>query len=104
MKKLEVIIDEKWPVFSLEEPNKEGPFVVEINEEFYKEYLYFKYKYTEFQIRLQLIYEHQQRIYTESCGYNVPEGSEPSEHKFNTIRDHDASKASLRAFLHESHE
>ena len=99
--KREIIIDEKWPVFTVEEPKKDGPFVVELNDEFYKEYLYFMYKYHEYQIRLQLIYEHQQRIYTESCGYRFPEGSDIHEYTPNKIGN-DASKASLRTFLHEN--
>lgn len=92
--KREIMIDEKWPVFTLEEPKRDGPFVVELNEEFYKEYCYFMYKYHEYQLRLQVIYEHAQREYNGDSLQKDREsnGSEPT----------DASKASLRAFLHES--
>ena len=104
--KLQINIDEHWPVFSLEKPKDEdGPWVTEINDDFYKEYLYFMYKYHEYQTRLQVIYEHQQRAVSKTvCGYNVPEGSViDDQYELNTIR-HDASKESLRAFLSESPE
>lgn len=93
MVKREIIIDEHWPVFTLEEPKRDGPFVVEINEDFYKEYCYFMYKYHEYQTRLQVIYEHAQREYN---GDSFKEDRE-SDGSVPT----DASKASLRAFLHE---
>ena len=85
--------------------NEDGPWVTEINDDFYKEYLYFMYKYHEYQTRLQVIYEHKQRAVSETvCGYNVPEGSViDDQYELNTIRN-DASKESLRAFLHESAE
>jgi len=60
--KIQISIDEKWPVFTLERPkNESDPFILEINEDFYKEYLYFSYKYHEYQTRIQVIYEHHQR-------------------------------------------
>jgi hypothetical protein len=104
--KLEINIDEHWPVFTLDKPkNEDGPWVTEINEDFYKEYLYFMYKYHEYQTRLQVIYEHKQREVNHTvCGYNVPEGSViDDQYRINTIRN-DASKESLRAFLSESTE
>lgn len=90
MVKREIIIDEKWPIFTLEEPNKDGPFVVELNDEFYKEYCYFMSKYHEYQTRVQLIYERQQRLYTLS----VPEDSKIHSNTFNGISN-ESSKEEL---------
>ncbi len=75
--KREINIDEKWPVFTLDEPrNENGPFVVELNEDFYKEYLWFSYKYHEYQARIQVIYEHQQSEFNkQNVGYRFPEDS-----------------------------
>lgn len=58
--KREIMIDEKWPVFWLEEPKKDGPFVIELNDEFYKEYCFIMYKYYQLQSKLKLIYDEQQ--------------------------------------------
>lgn len=98
--KCQISIDEKWPVFTLEHVrNPNDPFVVDINEDFYKEYCCLMYKYHEFQIRMQLIYEHQQsNINKQVCGYTVPEGSiVDTEFKPNTIRTTDVSEENVRA-------
>lgn len=95
MIKVQVNIDEKWPVFTLEKNEKDGPFVLDINDEFYTEYCYVMYKYNEFQTRLGLIYEYEQRK------YNGESFEEDREYNDSRVPD-DASKASLRAFLHES--
>jgi hypothetical protein len=95
--KKQINIDETWPVFSLDEPKQEdGLFVVEINEEFYKEYLYFHYKYHEYQLRLQAIYEHKQREVNDRLGYRFPEGTECCrEFEPNKIRSTDVAETSI---------
>lgn len=98
MIKREISLDEKWPVFTLDKPkNEDGPWVVELNEEFYKEYCFFMYKYHEYQTRLQLIYEHRQReLSQQSCGFRVPEGFEPDkDFTLNTIRQNDVAEAQV---------
>lgn len=89
MIKKTITIDEKWPVFSLEDPNSENdPFIVKLNEEFYKEYLYFKLKYHEYQLRLQVIYEKAQRDFNHNAiPYRFKEGTEYSrDFELNKIR------------------
>lgn len=96
--KCQISIDEKWPVFTLEHVrNPNDPFVVDLNEEFYKEYCHAMFKYHEYQLRIQAIYEHQQSIVNEQiCGYTVPEGSiVDTEFKPNTIRTHEISEATV---------
>ena len=103
MARLNINIDEKWPIYSLDEPiNPNAVSVVEINDDFYREYLYFTMKYQEYQERLHVIYEHQQRVISELCGYRFPEGVEPDkEYKLNRIRD-DAPQEQVSAILSES--
>lgn len=103
MAKLEINIDEHWPVFTLDKPkNEDGPWVVEVNDDFYKEYLYFSYKYHEYQTRLQLIYEHHERSINEKLGYRFPEGTECCrDFKLNTIRAK-PTEGELPALLSES--
>lgn len=58
MTKVEVTIDEKWPVFSFTEPKlgKES-FQYDIPDEMYKDYLYITRRYIELQLQLQVLYE-----------------------------------------------
>jgi hypothetical protein len=90
MKKVEITIDEKWPVFTLLEP-KEGheEYQFEVDDTFWKEYCYIMYKYLEFQLKLQEFYECGHRKYAKKHGgYTWPEGASPSEqHKLNKCRD-----------------
>lgn len=59
--KVDVSIDEKWPVFSLKEVSSQCRWTVEIPEDMYREYLWVMYKYHEIQTKLQVYYEQCQR-------------------------------------------
>lgn len=86
MAKLKVNVDEKWPIFSVEEADKDGPFVIELDDELYKQYLQIDYLYYSFQTRLQVLYESEQRKLSERCPYSFPKGSDIGEHLLNKIR------------------
>lgn len=94
MIKVQIDVDEVWPVFFLERTEEDGPDIVEVNEEFYKEYLYFTLKYKEYQSRIKLIYDHREReLSQQSCGYRIPEGFEPDkDYAINKLRENMATK------------
>lgn len=99
LERLEINIDEKWPVFTLDKPRDgNGPFVVDLNEDFYNEYLYFSYKYLEYQARIQVIYEHQQSEFNnQNVGHRFPKDSviDTESIKLNVIRPIDAAEAKV---------
>lgn len=87
--KCKISIDEKWPIFSLENLRYENdPFVVEINEEFYKEYCYFMSKYEEYQSRIRVIYEQQKLAFNEqNVGYRFPKDTiVDTEFRINSLQ------------------
>jgi hypothetical protein len=65
--KLKINVDEKWPIFSVEDADKDGPFVIELDDELYKQYLQIDYLYYSFQTRLQVLYESEQLKLRERC-------------------------------------
>lgn len=85
MIKIEVTVDEKWPVFSFTEKSVGEAFEVELTQEEYKEYCYIMYKYHELQLKLQAMYERGLRKFNhQNGGYAWPKGSSPSErYEFN---------------------
>jgi hypothetical protein len=96
--KREINIDEHWPVFSLEEPrNENSPFVVELNEDFYKEYLYYTHKCYEYQTRIKLIYDHQQlRFNKKNNGDFFPEGSViDTQYSISNVRSDNITKTEI---------
>lgn len=90
MAKIEVTVDEKWPVFSVV-PLKEGneDYQFDIPDEMYKNYLYIMLKFHEFQLQLQALYaEGNRKLSEKCCGHSFPEGSKPDEqYKLNKIRN-----------------
>lgn len=96
--KLKIDTDEVWPVFFLDKPrNENDPSLVDIHEDFYKEYCYVMQKYEEFQERIKIIYEHQRSIISQQiCGYNVPKGSDiDDKYELNTIRATNVAEATV---------
>lgn len=86
--KLNIDIDEKWPIFSLDSPeNPNGPWVVDVDDDFYRQYCANFRKFQEIQINLQRIYAKQRRIIAEeSCGYRIQKSGEiDAEFKSNRI-------------------
>ena len=92
--KLQVNVDEKWPFFELVE-TKSGheEFHFDIPEEMYKEYCYIMYKYHEFQLKLQALYElGNNQLNKRFCRHNVSESSKLHDDK---IRDDELTQAPL---------
>lgn len=67
MAKIKINIDEIWPVFTASDADKDGPFVVELEDDLYKQYLQIDYLYKSFQTRLQVLYESEQLKLRERC-------------------------------------
>lgn len=67
MAKLKVNVDEKWPIFSVEDADQDGPFVIELDDDLYKQYLQIDFLYKSFQTRLQVLYESEQTKLRERC-------------------------------------
>jgi hypothetical protein len=86
----QVTVDEKWPFFELIEP-KEGfeDYQYDIPDTMYSEYCYIMYRYHEFQLKLQALYESGNRKLSERiCGHSIPKGEQPdTEYEFNKIRN-----------------
>lgn len=57
MVKVIVEIDEKWPIYTLEEENVDGPYVIEFDDDLYKQYLQLEFLYQSFQKRLKVLYD-----------------------------------------------
>ena len=57
MVKVIVEIDENWPVYTLEEEVKDGPYVIELDDDLYKQYLQLEFLYQSFQKRLKVLYD-----------------------------------------------
>lgn len=66
MVKVDVSIDEEWPVYSLEETYSHSMWTVDIPEDMYREYLWIMYKYCELQNKLQEYYDKCERAELES--------------------------------------
>ncbi len=71
--KCKINIDERWPIYFIDE-SYQGGLQVQLNEEFYKEFIEISKKYEEYQERMALIYDEQERIDDES-GLIFPEGT-----------------------------
>lgn len=85
--KLKISVDEVWPVFTADESKEDAPFVVEVDEQFYKEYLWFTYRYHTIQEQLKVMYDDQLRKHTGRSIFRFPEGSEVEPIEFNRIRN-----------------
>lgn len=85
MAKLIVNCDEKFPVFDLEIPEEGQIANCEIDEGFYREYLYISLAYSKIQRKLKEIYEDSQRSFVkQSCGIRFQQGSViDDEYEFN---------------------
>lgn len=60
MRKVKIEIDKKWPIFVAYETDKEDPCIVEVEDDFFREYCWFCFKYHDFQLKLQFMYESKQ--------------------------------------------
>lgn len=90
MSKVEVTVNEKWPVFELIPPKVgQEDYQFDIPQEMYQDYLYVMQRYLEFQLKLQAFYEAgNSRVTKRICGHNVPKGScVDTEYEFNTTRN-----------------
>jgi hypothetical protein len=56
--KLKLIVDEKWPIFSLEKPDNSGYNEIDIPEEEYAEYASIMRQYALLQLKLGILYDH----------------------------------------------
>lgn len=64
--KVEITVDEKWPIFSITNPQIQGEtFHYDLPEEMLKDYFYVMRKYYEFQLQLQSLYEQSLRKFNE---------------------------------------
>jgi hypothetical protein len=65
--KVKISVDEKWPIFTAQHTNEEGPFIVEMDDDLYRQYLQINYLYYSFQTRLQVLYESEDFKLRERC-------------------------------------
>jgi hypothetical protein len=94
--KLKIDVDEEWPVFTAHETIIDGDFVVEVDEQFYKEYLWFCYRYHSIQEKLKDMYDKELRRLTGKSIYRFPKGTPIDEHtELNRIRAVDATEAKV---------
>ena len=78
MAKIEVTIDEKWPVFEFIQP-KAGceEYQYDIPDEMYKDYLYVMQRYYEFQLKLQAMYDNSHgQFHKRFCGVDESKGAD----------------------------
>jgi hypothetical protein len=85
--KLKIDVDEVWPIFTCDETKEDAPFVVEVDVQFYKEYLWFFYRYHKIQNQLKVMYDEQLRKHTGRSIFRFPEGSEVEPIELNRIRN-----------------
>jgi hypothetical protein len=64
--KVKIEVDERWPVFTLEDEDKDGPYVIELDEDLYKQYLQLELLYQSFQKRLRVLYDSEYEKHRES--------------------------------------
>lgn len=95
MPKILISCDEKFPVFDLEIPEEGQIANCEVDEDFYREYLYISLAYSKIQRKLKEIYEDtQRRIVKQSCGIRFPKSANvDNQRKYNEALN--ASKEEL---------
>lgn len=83
--KVIVEIDEKWPIYTLEEENVDGPYVIEFDDDLYKQYLQLEFLYQSFQKRLKVLYDSE---YEKLRGRSFECFAESSKATADTILNH----------------
>jgi len=93
--KIKIDVDEQWPVFTADEVKNDGQFVVEVDDHFYRHYLYICYRYHVLQSQLKEMYESEQKRISRHCPYCFEKGAEAARYDLNRIRSTNASQAKV---------